>query len=206
MLNVLFDDKNNYSVAGMKAVLEEVFPHPIRYGEFNAETVKSADIIVKNFIAGEIYICQSLLNTRKTNSILICMIECKPLDKKYTPLPYLADAIIVNKKDYVSKLKMSIQSHLFFKSPELKAVKRSCPSCCHGRYSQRQLEVVQRIYKGQSINYISLCLKISPKTVSSHKIKFMKTLKIFTTCDLISLLNKISNPDLFSNSCVKFNK
>ena len=55
----------------------------------------------------------------------------------------------------------------------------------HGALSKRETQVLRMICHGSSLNVIANELHVSPKTVSTHKIRLMKKLGIENNADLI---------------------
>ena len=59
------------------------------------------------------------------------------------------------------------------------------PGSAEAKLTNRELEVLQRLAKGTSINEIASQLHISNKTVSTHKARLMEKLQAQSTADLI---------------------
>jgi DNA-binding NarL/FixJ family response regulator len=55
----------------------------------------------------------------------------------------------------------------------------------HDKLSDREFEVFKLFISGQSVNAIAAGLSLSPKTVSTHKIRLMRKLKAKTDVELV---------------------
>ncbi len=55
----------------------------------------------------------------------------------------------------------------------------------HERLSEREFQVFRMFVEGQTVNAIAAALSLSPKTVSTHKVRLMQKLSVKTDTDLI---------------------
>lgn len=66
-----------------------------------------------------------------------------------------------------------------------------------GKLTERELQVLQRVVAGKSLNAIAEELHLSPKTISSHKMRIMLKLDINNNADLVryALRHDIAAPE-----------
>ncbi len=60
----------------------------------------------------------------------------------------------------------------------------------HAELTPREYEVLKRVVAGESIKSIALDLKVSIKTISTHKVRLMEKLAVANNADLIRLAMK----------------
>ncbi len=53
------------------------------------------------------------------------------------------------------------------------------------KLTEREIQVLQRVVTGQSLNAIAASLHLSPKTISSHKMRIMQKLGVTNNADLV---------------------
>ena len=87
MINIIIDDDNILFRSGMGYLLHEIFNSHNELDinishEITNENVGFADIIIKKFRSGEIYLCQDILNGRNKDCVVMSVCDpCVPLTK-----------------------------------------------------------------------------------------------------------------------------
>jgi FixJ family two-component response regulator len=208
-LNVVFEDGNTLYRAGMEWLLTELFGNTenLHFSVMDSSVITQANILVKSFSAGERFLCQPLMKTRQQGCLVIGVYEggsapnCGRL-----PLCF-SNIIFINRSDSLAKITDLIfrgWQHCLLETQH--PAKQNCQMCNHQTLTLQQASVATRFYLGEETHVIARKLKISTKTVSSHKYIIMKKFNVGTDQDLLTLLHLLKNqliiPNLF-RECLK---
>lgn len=203
-LNVVFDDGYTLYRTGMEWLLMELFggSEPIHFNVLDSDSIKQANIIVKNFSAGERFLCQSVMKMRPQGCLVIGIYEgdivstCRGL-----PL-CLSNTVFINRSGSLGEVTDSIfhawqRCLLEAQDPAM----QNCLACNHQTLTLQQASVATRFYLGEETHDIAKKMKISTKTVSSHKYMIMRKFNVDTDQDLLTLLhllkNQLISPNIF---------
>ncbi|WP_025123992.1 MULTISPECIES: LuxR C-terminal-related transcriptional regulator [unclassified Serratia (in: enterobacteria)] len=203
-MNVVFDDEYTLYLTGMEWLLMDLFgrTEDIYFSEMDSDTITQVDIIVKSFSAGERFLCQPMMKMRQQGSLVIGIYDgstaptCAGL-----PLCF-SNTVFINRSESLDKIKELVflgmqRSLLETQQPS----KQNCLMCKHQTLTLQQAGVATRFYLGEETHAIARKMKISAKTVSSHKYVIMKKFNLGTDQDLLTLLNllksQLISPNIF---------
>lgn len=203
-MNVVFDDNYTLYRTGMEWLLMDLFggSEPIYFSAMDSDSITHADIIVKSFSAGERFLCQPVMKMRQQGCLVIgiCDGSTAPTGGGL-PLCF-SNTVFINRSESLDKIRELVfhgmqRSLLETQHPS----KQNCLACNHQTLTLQQASVATRFYLGEETHTIARKMKISTKTVSSHKYIIMKKFNLGTDQDLLILLNllksQLISPNIF---------
>lgn len=195
MIKVLIKDSNSFFEIGIKSFLVEFFgelnEHDVRFiSGLNCENVSVSDIIFISMCPGEHLICIPELLARK-KSIIFGITDCART--KSGTLPHCYQDIIFIPRNITAH---EIKNKLLFalekaKGNESIITKKPCSLCRRIAISEQQRLIMTKYRLGKSIASISREMKISEKTVLSHKYIIMRKFGLNNQLELLKLLHRI---------------
>lgn len=203
-LNVVFEDEYTLYRSGMEWLLTELFRsgENVKFSEMDHDSVMQADIIVKSFSAGEHFLCQPLMKVRRQGCLVIGVCEGIP-PSSCAELPLcLSNMVFIHRTTPLHEITELIfagwqRCQLETQSP----ANKNCLTCQHLTLTLQQASVAMRFYQGEETRNIARKMKISTKTVSSHKYSIMKKFNVETDQDLLTLLHvlkkQVVSPNIF---------
>ncbi|MGL4430249.1 MAG: helix-turn-helix domain-containing protein [Silvania sp.] len=198
MLSIVIEDNNTFYRQGMTLFLESIFTARsdvyIKQSKLTKENIAKADIIIKNFVAGESSTCQLAFYNRKKNSLVIGISEgiSSPV---YAGLPLcINDIVFIRRSDPLSKLKTQILNGWKCTTAEAGAhFKPGCAHCHHRMLSPQESKVAAYIFQGERIPTISQAMNIDVKTIYAHKHRVMAKFNLRSDYELFTFLTHLKN-------------
>lgn len=174
----------------------------IFFNEMDSDSISQADIIVKSFSAGERFLCQPVMKMRQRGCLVIGIYHgsiaptCDGL-----PLCF-SNTVFINRSESLEKIKELVFLGMQRSQQETQhPSKQNCLVCKHQTLTLQQAGVATRFYLGEETHTIARKMKISAKTVCSHKYVIMKKFNLGTDQDLLILLNllksQLISPNIF---------
>lgn len=201
-MNVVFEDGYTLYRIGMEWLLADLFGHSeqIHSNVLDSDSIKHANIIVKNFSAGEQFLCQPMIKMRPQGCLVIGIYEGETrLACGQLPL-CLSNSVFINRSDSRDKIVgLVMQGWLRSQQEAQDPAKQNCLVCHHQTLTLQQASVATRFYLGEETHAIARKMKISTKTVSSHKYIIMKKFNVGTDQDLLTLLHLLKNQLIIPN-------
>jgi DNA-binding CsgD family transcriptional regulator len=197
MLKIVFDETDLIYRQGMEALFNQI---PLDGGdggvEFNSLTTISAmiaDVVVKSFVPGEEYTCQSILKFRTRPGIIIGLHERKSVPRP-SDLPLcITNITFVRRADSLSKVTGQIiqaWKERNVKSSNMPWLK--CIECKCRKLTLQQQEIIKCMLDNKDTPDTAELLDISSKTVSAHKRTIMNKFNLKSNCEVLQLFNKHS--------------
>lgn len=197
MINILIEKGDNFYRQGLGILLSQIFKplssQGVLFGNnLDPESISHADIVIKNFSAGETSICHQEFRYRKQNSLVIGIYEGN-INPHYAELPLCYNNIIfVNRAESVNKVRKVIQRGWEDIHVENAASTcRSCLDCKHRTLSYQQKRIANLFFAGLTTEEIGQELNIHPKTVGAHKRMIMMKFNLHSDCELLNFLTRL---------------
>jgi DNA-binding CsgD family transcriptional regulator len=180
----------------LEKLLEHVFSlgndEPVIFEALSMANATKADVIVKNFVAGEAFICHPMLKFRVKPGLLIGLYEGNK-SPWHTELPLcIKNILFINRNEMLSVVYDKIieaWQEKIIDSKELKCKK--CLKCRYRSLTSQQSVIARHILHGNDIIEIASSLEINVKTVSAHKRLMMKKFNLDSDCELVQFLNNL---------------
>ncbi|MGL5387213.1 MAG: helix-turn-helix transcriptional regulator [Serratia sp. (in: enterobacteria)] len=201
-MNVVFDDGYTLYRAGMEWFLTELFggSEKLHFSVMDSHSVMQANIIVKSFSAGERFLCQPLMKMRQQGCLVIGVYDGSPISTNGGLPLCLSNTVFINRSDSRATIAEQVfRGRQRCLLEQQNPAKQNCLVCNHQTLTLQQVSVATRFYLGEETHAIARKLKISTKTVSSHKYLIMKKFNLGTDQDLLSLLNLLKNQLIIPN-------
>lgn len=195
MINIILDDSDSFYRLGMQTLLSSIFSREIAFTTaLTPQSVATADVMVMGLSHGEISVCHPLLHARKKNSLLIGLYEGKVIPQ-YDALPLcFKNIIFINRREPIAQIKKSVkQGWESCREDPVIIHQWKCQSCRHKTLSPQQINVAKHYYHGASAEQISQILRISVKTVFTHKRMIMSKFDLHSDYELFTLFNVIKS-------------
>ena len=203
MLNILIQETDLFFQAGLQYFFEDFFEHnfhrPIRFNAGLTEgNVIQADIIVLSLCQGETLICFPELQARE-KGIVIGLVDD---EHRFSALPScFQDIIFLSRRASLDRISGALFLALFrTQLPGYTWNKKSCFECQHKVLSPQQIRIMVNFYQGHSVVQTANILKMSDKTVFTHKYMMMQKFNLRSDYELIVLLRRLmekkSRPNL----------
>ena len=203
MLNILIEETDLFFQAGLLYFFEDFFEHNFhRPIHFNAglteDNVIQADIIVLSLCQGETLTCIPELQVRQ-KGIVIGLVDD---EHRFSALPScFQDIIFLSRRASLDRISGALFIALFrAQLPGYAWNKKSCFECQHKVLSPQQIRIMVNFYQGHSVVQTANILKMSDKTVFTHKYMMMQKFNLRSDYELIVLLRRLmekkSRPNL----------
>ena len=194
MINVFFDDKNEYYKFGLLGLLHEVIErhtdqkiHLLGSGQ----KLSRADIIIRAYPAGAETLCHPELIERKPGSLLVGIYDGDIQTLNSSLMPHCFDnAIFIHRTEPTKRL---VNRILFawmrakMKIDGKTGCRKGCRDCKSVELSLQEIKIISYISQGFTIARIANILDLSVKTVSAHKRRVMRKFNIKSNVELITL-------------------
>lgn len=203
MCNIFFHSDDNMFQQGMVTLLNRVLSSQCKASKILFDTltennVSVADIIVMNFSKGEEKICHKMLQSRKSDCLLIGFYRGDHVISTGDLPLCLNKSIFIKRNESIEDIAKKI---LQLWSTRLSITsltnKRTCFHCQHATLSAQQIRFVNYFSSGLDTNEITYKMNINAKTVSAHKRQVMLKFNVKNDCELLNILRCIKN-----KSCV----
>ncbi|KLP53406.1 LuxR family transcriptional regulator [Enterobacter genomosp. O] len=194
MLNILIQETDQFFHHGLRRFFMEFFwrnfKRQIQFGvELSHDNVSAADIIVITLCQGETLTCFPELQARQ-KGIVIGLVEDA---LRFSALPScFQDIIFIPRSaslDHLSQV-LFIAWHST-QSPGYTWKKISCFECQYKILSPQQIRIMGNFYRGLSVVQVARALKMSDKTVFTHKYMMMQKFNLRSDFELIALIRKM---------------
>lgn len=194
MLNILIQETDQFFYSGLQCFFVDFFVRNFKQQihfevGLNHLNVGAADIIVLSLCKGETLICFPELQARQ-KGIVIGLVD----DEHYcSALPLcFQDIIFISRRaslDWISQV-LFIAWYRTQSSGYLPE-KRSCAECQHKIFSPQQKRIMANFYQGLSVVQIARVLKMSNKTVFTHKYLLMQKFNLRSDFELMALIHRM---------------
>lgn len=194
MLNILIQETDQFFHYGLQRFFMEFFwrnfKRHIHFGvELSHDNVSAADIVVITLCQGETLTCFPELQSRQ-KGIVIGLVEDS---LRFSALPScFQDIIFIPRSaslDHLSQV-LFIAWHST-QSPGYTWNKISCFECQYKTLSPQQIRIMGNFYRGLSVVQIARVLKMSDKTVFTHKYMMMQKFNLRSDFELMALIRKM---------------
>ncbi|MBB1201744.1 DNA-binding response regulator [Enterobacteriaceae bacterium 89] len=203
MITVLIKGEESLYRKGMQCLLEALFYQMWQQdvtvlSEFTQESVSQADIIMLGLGPGEKATCIPELQHRQ-KGIIIGLTDAPTLKRDQMPNCY-QDMVMLSRKASLTEVRKVIAEQWaeYCLLPSLHFGSR-CYRCRHETLSLQQSRVMAFLYKGFPVANIAHKLKISDKTVFSHKYLVMQRFNLHSDYELHSFLGNLAGKNIPSN-------
>ncbi|MBN4832990.1 helix-turn-helix transcriptional regulator [Enterobacter hormaechei] len=203
MLNILIQETDLFFQAGLQHFFEDFFKHnfhrsiTFHLGLTN-ESVSQADIIVLSLCQGETLTCFPELLARQ-KGIVIGLVDD---EQRFSALSSCyQDIVFIPRRASLDRI-----SGLLFiawyatQLPGYTWNKKTCFDCQHKGLSRQQMRIMVNFYRGLSVVQTANALKMSEKTVFTHKYMMMQKFNLRSDYELSVLLRRLmakkSRPNL----------
>jgi DNA-binding CsgD family transcriptional regulator len=197
MLKIAIDETDLIYRQGMETLFNQIHLNGAGEGiEFNSLTIINAtvaDVVIKSFVPGEEYICQSILKFRTMPGLIIGLHERKNVPHP-SELPLcITSMIFVRRADSLNKVREKIIQAWNKRNVECSNQSRvKCNECKCRKLTSQQQEIIKCMLDNKDTPDTAESLAISPKTVSTHKRTIMNKFKLRSDCEVLQLFNKRS--------------
>lgn len=195
MIKIIIDDCDNFYHNGMQTLLSKLFLEQFNESisvtrDMDAQSIAMADVIVLGLSPGEINVCHPLLHTRKKNSLILGIYKGN-YSPHFDDLPLCFNNIIfINRTEAVSRIKKKIfHGWETCRTQSILPLQWKCHECGHKTLSPQQTNVAAYYYQGARAEQIAGMLRISVKTVFTHKRMIMGKFDLHSDYELFTLLN-----------------
>lgn len=152
------------------------------------------DIIIAEVLPGEIYLCNTSLKNRKSDSSVIILHSYDQLPEQELIVNCLKGVIFVSIKLVNIDRMLAILAQELRKCEGLVLARRAdsaivCSNCPHKMLSKSQVAVASGIIHGFDISKISTLHKVTPKTITWHKSKIMEKYRLNNHYDFFQFIN-----------------
>lgn len=203
MLTILIQETDLFFQAGLRYFFEDFFAHNfhhrIRFSlDLTHDNVSQADIIVLSLCQGETLTCFPELLSRQ-KGIVIGLVDD---ELRFTALPScFQDIIFIPRRASLDRICGALFIAWFrTQLPDYAWSKKSCFECRHKDLSRQQIRIMVNFYRGLSVVQTASALKMSDKTVFTHKYMMMQKFNLRSDYELVVLLRRMmekkSRPNL----------
>ncbi|WP_148243122.1 helix-turn-helix transcriptional regulator [Enterobacter asburiae] len=194
MVNILISETDILFQCGLQYFFKGFFSHVAQQDvaftfDFTADSIRAADVIVLSLCQGEYFTCFPELQARQ-QGIIIGIVED---DARVKALPScFQDIIFIPRSASLDHLRqvLSIAWHRT-QSPCYIWRKISCFECQCKILSPQQIRIMMNFYRGLSVVQIARAMKISDKTVFTHKYIMMQKFNLRNDFELMALIRKM---------------
>ena len=212
MINVLIKEDDFLYHHSLRSFVEDFFNNEYAKNVnflkgYVPEDIARAEIIVYAFSKGEHYTCFPELKCAPKCAI-IGIIEAEEPSSSFLPF-CIQQTFFVSRSAPLYLLKRVFrQAWGAYSASALPFFSKACESCKHKTLSQRELNIMAGIYKGESVKNIAREMMLTPKTVYAHKYAVMHKYNLSSEHELLELLNRLlekrCNPNLFREALDQF--
>lgn len=174
---ILSKNDNAFLTSGLIALIQSLLAPDIEVqtsDDFSAVGIGKADIIVMNSPSLLLYLCHPNFRFRQPHSVVISL-HNKQMGLRNQDLPWCFNDVIILQRD---ESLCSIRTRLTQKLSPARAPFTFSPLNCIGckcrRLSHCQLRLVRYLQQGYSIQCIARIMRVSVKTVYTHKYRLME--------------------------------
>lgn len=198
MLYIAIEDPDFIYRNGMEIFLSELFldeqDEPVQFNSLTKINATQVDVIVKNFVAGEEYICQPILKFRSKPGLIIGIVDG---DKKpyHDELPLcIQNIVFINRSEKLDATRNNV-IHAWKESvqnPKSSPCKK-CLQCKYRTLTPQQETIAKHMLRGKDIVEIAQIIGINVKTVSAHKRLMMSKFNLNSDCELLQFLSNLKS-------------
>ncbi|HDR2755486.1 MULTISPECIES: LuxR C-terminal-related transcriptional regulator [Enterobacter] len=194
MLNILIQETDQFFHRGLQCFFVDFFTRnfkqPIHFDvELSRDNVSAADIIVLPFCMGETHICYPELQARQKGIVIGVVDDAR----RFSASPScFQDITFISRSASLDRI-----SEVLFLAwyrtqiPGYRWRKKECADCQHKTFSPQQMRMMVNFYRGLSVMQIARSLKMSNKTVFTHKYMMMQKFNLRSDVELIALIRKV---------------
>lgn len=195
MINIVIKESNALFRCGLTAFFSDFFwrerGQTIGFNfTFTPESVKNADIIVLSLCPGECFTCLPELHARQ-KGIIIGFVDD---DRRACALPScFEDIIFISRRASLARMRQEL-CRLWhnLQRPEYHQQAVSCFDCQQKYLSPQQIRIMIGLHKGMTVLEIANKLRISGKTVFTHKYMAMQKFNLRSDYELVLWMNRLA--------------
>ena len=196
MLNVLINDSDALYYRGLALFIAQTFHEALDVNinilpEFTRENVGQADIVVLSLCQSECFTCFPELQIRQKGILFGLTDEKDP--QIYGRLPRCFQGIaLMSRRAPLYEMRQRILAEWHKKAlVKSQVYPRSCIGCREKQFSPQQNRIMARILLGKSVPQIASEMRISDKTVYTHKYIAMRKFNLRNDYELVRFLNRL---------------
>lgn len=212
MINILIKEEDFLYHHSLRSFISDFFKNEYAKNVhflkgYVPENIARAEIIVYAFSKGEHHTCfPELKSARKC--VIIGITEAEEPSSSFLPF-CIQQAYFVSRSAPLYLLKRVFrQAWVAYSASAIPVFLKACESCKHKRLSQRELNIMAGLYKGESVKNIAREMMLTPKTIYAHKYAVMHKFNLSSEHELLELLNRLlekrCNPNLFREALEQF--
>ncbi|WP_236327399.1 LuxR C-terminal-related transcriptional regulator [Enterobacter bugandensis] len=208
MINVLIKEDDFLYHHSLRSFVEDFFNNECTkkvnfLNGYDVENIARAGIIVYAFSKGEHYTCFPELKCAR-KCVIIGITEAEEPPSSFLPL-CIQQTFFVSRSASLYLLKRVLrQAWSAYSAPVIPVLSKACLSCKHKTLSQRELNIMAGLFKGESVKNIAREMMLTPKTIYAHKYAVMHKFNLSSEHELLELLNRLlekrCNPNLFRDA------
>lgn len=187
---------------GMKDLVSDVFKtlwnkNVVILRDLSEDNIRKADIIILNFLQGEVGTCVPELRFRQ-KGVVIGMLENGSHDMGRKTSCY-RDIFYIPLSSSVTDIRSHIINIWTGYKVAQKKYSADCMGCRHKVMSRQQTRIMAGLYRGKKTSEIARELGISDKTVHAHKHLIMNYFNLKGSKDLFFFLQSLAIKDVTPN-------
>jgi DNA-binding CsgD family transcriptional regulator len=174
---------------------------------YEAENIARAEIIVYAFSKGEHHTCFPELKSAH-KCVIIGITDAEKPSSSFLPF-CIQQTFFVSRSASLCLLKRVFrQAWAAYSTSAIPVFLKACESCKQKALSQRELNIMAGLYKGESVKNIAREMMLTPKTIYAHKYAVMQKFNLSSEHELLEFLNRLlekrCNPNLFREALEQF--
>ncbi|WP_421512490.1 LuxR C-terminal-related transcriptional regulator (plasmid) [Enterobacter sp. JS8-1] len=193
MLKILINESDTMFRHGMKCFLRDLFWQIFRRKtefiiDYTPGNIADADVIILSMCNGEGYTCFPELRAR-SKGIIIGLVD----ESQHHRSPFcFKDIVYITRRETLEMTRYKIFStwNNWLVSKTIPQY-INCRGCQHYTLSLQQRDILERIYKGNSIHEIAADMNVTYKTVMAHKYIVMKKFGLKNDYELCTLFGRM---------------
>lgn len=177
---ILCKNENSYLAAGLFLLIRSVLHSGARLrvsDDFSASSICKADIIVMSSSSLLLYLCHPNFRFRKPHSMIISMHNKQGRISNQDLPSCFSDVMIIRRDDSLASTQMRLRQKiatLYGPGTPFAFSLLQCTECKCRHLSRCQLQLVAYMREGLSMQCIARNMKVSVKTVYTHKYRLME--------------------------------
>jgi DNA-binding CsgD family transcriptional regulator len=194
MLTILIQETDQFFHHGLQCFFVDFFSRnfkqPIHFEVvLSRDNVSAADIIVLPFCMGETHICYPELQARQKGIVIGVVDDARRFS---TSPSCFEDMIFIPRSASLDQISQLLFIAWYRRQlPDYRWTKKECVECQHKILSPQQIRIMVNFYRGLSVEQIARTLKMSDKTVFTHKYIIMQKFNLRSDAELIALIHRM---------------
>jgi len=201
-VKVICTEGDHYFRLGISKIIEEALLSRVNIeflSGFDSENLSKADFILINVSQWRLFMCQPAYRYRKLGSVLLVFVNhLDSIISGQLPVCYQSLTLIL-RSDTVRKVREKITAAWLLANDQQTStfLPTDCIKCNYARISLIQLQVMNFLKKGHSVNQTAKILGLSVKTIYAHKYNVMRKFDLSGDHEFYSFLHDLSLIELY---------